>query len=42
MLDQYASALDIILHVFGSPFEGGHADAEVLRPLDDLAGRLDA
>ena len=38
MLDQDAAALDIILHVARGHFEGAHADTEILRRLDDLAG----
>ena len=37
VLDQDASALHVVLHVVGGHLEGAHADAEVLRRLDDLA-----
>src|SRR6185295_17589841 len=37
MLDENASALYVILHVFGGSLEGMHADAEILRRLNDLA-----
>ena len=38
MLDQDAAALHVVLHIVGGGLEGAHADAEVLRRLDDLAG----
>ena len=38
MLDQDAAALHVVLHVVGGVLEGAHADAEILRRLDDLAG----
>ena len=39
MLDQDLAALHVVLHVVGGGLEGAHADAEILRRLDDLAGR---
>jgi len=38
MLDQDAAALHIILHVVGRNLECPHANAKILRRLDDLAG----
>ena len=38
MLDQDAAALHVVLHVLRRRLEGAHADAEILRRLDDLAG----
>ena len=38
VLDQNPAALHVILHVVGGDLEGAHADAEILRRLDDLAG----
>ena len=38
VLDQDAPALHVVLHVVGGHLEGAHADAEILRRLDDLAG----
>ena len=38
VLDENAPALHVVLHVVGGHLEGTHADAEVLRRLDDLAG----
>ena len=37
VLDQDAAALHVVLHVVGGALEGAHADAEILRRLDDLA-----
>ena len=37
MLDQDAAALHVVLHVVRGHLEGAHADAEILRRLDDLA-----
>ena len=38
MLDQDAAALHVVLHIVGGELEGAHADAEIFRRLDDLAG----
>ena len=38
MLDQNAAALHVILRIVCGHFEGAHADAEIFRGLDDLAG----
>ena len=39
MLDQDLAALHVVLHIIRRRFESTHADAEILRRLDDLAGR---